>query len=55
MASIIDALNAFSKLFDIEYEFLLGRKSKSVTLKVEFQKFHFFHLVGLREIVKCYG
>lgn len=48
MANIIDAQNAFSKLLDIEYEFILGRKGKSVTLRIEFQKLHFFHLVGLQ-------
>ena len=48
MANIIDAQNAFSKLLDIEYEFILGRKGKSVVLRVEFQKLHFFHLAGLQ-------
>lgn len=48
MASITDAQNTFSKLLDIEYEFILGRKGKSVTLRVEFQKLHFFHLAGLQ-------
>ncbi len=48
MANVIDAQKAFSNLFDIEYEFVLGRKSKSVVLKVEFQKYHFFHLAGLQ-------
>lgn len=48
MSNIIDAQNAFSKLLDVEYEFILGRKGKSVTLRVEFQKYHFFHIVGLQ-------
>ncbi|MBP5602417.1 MAG: hypothetical protein J6X78_06790 [Treponema sp.] len=48
MASITDAQNTYSKLLDIEYEFILGRKGKSVTLRVEFQKLHFFHLAGLQ-------
>lgn len=48
MASISDAQNTFSKLLDIEYEFILGRKGKSVELRVEFQKLHFFHLAGLQ-------
>lgn len=48
MANISDAQNTFSKLLDIEYEFILGRKGKSVVLRVEFQKLHFFHLAGLQ-------
>ncbi len=48
MTSIIDAQNAFSNLLDVEYEFILGRKDKTVILKVEFQKYHFFHLAGLQ-------
>ena len=48
MAAITDALQAFSKLFNTEYEFLLGRKNKTVTLRIEFQKMHFFHLAGLQ-------
>ena len=34
MANVIDAQKAFSNLLDIEYEFVLGRKSKSVALKI---------------------
>ena len=48
LAAITDALQAFSKLFNTEYEFLLGRKNKTVTLRIEFQKMHFFHLAGLQ-------
>ena len=29
MANIVDAQNAFSKLLDIEYQFVLGRKDKN--------------------------
>ena len=48
MANILDAQKAFSKLLDIEYQFVLGRKDKTVSLTIEFQKYHFFHLVGLQ-------
>ena len=48
MTNIFDAQKAFSSLIDVEYEFILGRKNKTVTLRVEFQKHHFFHLAGLQ-------
>lgn len=48
LADIIDALQGFQKLFYIEYELILGRKNKTVTLLVEFNKAHFFHLAGLQ-------
>ena len=48
MANILDAQKAFSKLFDIEYQFVLGRKDKTISLTIEFQKYHFFHLAGLQ-------
>ena len=35
-------------MLDLEYEFILGRKSKNIKLTVEFQKRHFFHLAGLQ-------
>ena len=48
MAEITDALHSFQNMLDLEYEFVLGRKGKSVRLTVEFQKMHFFHLAGLQ-------
>lgn len=48
MANILDAQKTFSKLLDIEYQFVLGRKDKTVSLTIEFQKYHFFHLAGLQ-------
>ena len=30
MANIVDAQKAFSKLLDIEYQFVLGRKDKHI-------------------------
>ena len=48
MSNIVDAQNSFSKLLDIEYQFVLGRKDKTVSLTIEFQNYHFFHLAGLQ-------
>lgn len=48
MAKITDALHSFQNMLDVEYEFVIGRKGKSVRLTVEFQKMHFFHLAGLQ-------
>lgn len=48
MANIVDAQKAFSKLLDIEYQFVLGRKDKHISLTIEFQKYHFFHIAGLQ-------
>jgi hypothetical protein len=38
VSDILTAQKAFSKLLDIEYEFILGRKNKQITLRIEFQK-----------------
>ncbi len=50
LSDILIAQNAFSKLLDLEYEFILGRKNKIISLVVEFQKFHFFHIAGLQHL-----
>ncbi|MEE3313442.1 MAG: PBECR4 domain-containing protein [Treponema sp.] len=50
MSDILTAQKAFSKLLDIEYEFILGRKNKQITLRIEFQKMHFFHIAGLQHL-----
>lgn len=50
MSDIYTALSAFKNLLDFEYEFVLGRKNKTVTLIVEFQKLHFFHIAGLQHL-----
>lgn len=50
MADILDALKAYKNMLDIEYEFILGRKNKSVKLVIEFQKKHFFHIAGLQHL-----
>lgn len=48
MANIVDAQKSFSKLLDIEYQFVLGRKDKNISFSIEFQKYHFFHIAGLQ-------
>lgn len=50
MATIFECVDSFKKLLDIEYEFILGRKGKSVTLNIKFEKSHFFHLIGLQHL-----
>ena len=50
MGSIREVLESFKNLFDIEYEFVLGRKGKNITLTVNFQKRHFFHIAGLQHL-----
>lgn len=48
MASVVDAQKSFSKLLDIEYQFVLVRKDKTVSVSIEFQKYHFFHIAELQ-------
>lgn len=50
MSDILYAQKAFSKLLDVEYEFILGRKNKTISLILEFQKIHFFHIAGLQHL-----
>lgn len=38
---------SFSNLLNIEYDFVIGRKSQTVNFKVVFHKSHFYHLAGL--------
>jgi len=50
MSLFSDCIESFKKLLNIEYEIVLGRKSEKVTLKIKFEKTHFFHLVGLQHL-----
>lgn len=43
VSSVYDCVDAFSKLLDIEYEIVLGRKMQSVTLRIEFRKTDLHH------------
>ena len=47
MDKLLTTASAFSNLLNTEYEFVLGRKSITVRLKVIFHKTHFYHLAGL--------
>lgn len=50
MAGIYECADAFKNLLDIEYELILGKKSKNATLNIIFEKSHFFHLLGLQHL-----
>lgn len=47
MSDILDSVNAFEKLLDIEYDIVIARKGVSVNLHIVFHKNHFFHLAGI--------
>lgn len=48
MRNVYDCVEAFGKLLDKEYHLLLGRKNKSVSLQINFEKNQCFHLMGLQ-------
>ncbi|MCR4821533.1 MAG: hypothetical protein K5873_01510 [Treponema sp.] len=48
MNSILDAVKNFSRLLNVEYEIILAKKEKQVTLHISFEKNHFYHLAGLQ-------
>ncbi|MCQ2596568.1 MAG: PBECR4 domain-containing protein [Treponema sp.] len=50
MNNIYDTAISFSKLLNIEYEIILGRKNTTVCLIISFEKRHFYHLAGLQYI-----
>jgi len=41
---------SFSKLFNIEYHILVGRKGKLFEINLHFHKEHFHHLIGLHKV-----
>lgn len=51
MRNISDCVNAFLPLLNTEYEIILGRKGKSVTLRITFDKKDCFHLMGLQYLI----
>lgn len=55
MSEIRDSIETFKKLLDIEYEFVIAHKGKTVTLKLFFEKQHFFHLVGFQHLEDISG
>lgn len=48
MTDILQAVQAYQKLLDVEYQILLGKKNTNITLSVTFDETHFFHLAGLQ-------
>ncbi|MBP5174875.1 MAG: hypothetical protein ILP07_03045 [Treponema sp.] len=48
MADILQAAKSYAKLLDIEYQIVLGKKNKNITLSIVFDEVHFFHLAGLQ-------
>ena len=48
MAEIYDCVSALKNLLNVQY--VLGRKSVNIFVKVCFEKLHFYHLMGLHYI-----
>lgn len=48
MADILQAAKACKKLLDVEYQIVLGKKEKNLSLAINFEEYHFFHLAGLQ-------
>lgn len=48
MRNVYDCVEAFGKLLDKEYHLVLGRKNKSVSIQINFDKKECFHLMGLQ-------
>lgn len=44
MRNVYDCVEAFGKLLDKEYHLVLGRKNKSVSIQINFNKKESFHL-----------
>lgn len=47
---IIKCLNEFSKLLNVEYNLIIGRKGKTTSIKLTFDKKDCFHIMGLQYI-----
>ena len=45
--SILKSAQAFEKLLNTEYRFILGKKNKTISLAIYFDASQFFHLTGL--------
>lgn len=50
MDKLQSCANAFNKLLDVEYRFIIGRKGKTVELRIVFSKWDFHHLMGLGKL-----
>jgi len=47
MGDILAAAKAYTHLLDVEYRIVLGKKKKQISLSIDFEKLHFYHLAGL--------
>jgi hypothetical protein len=47
---IYDCVNAFSRLLNVEYNIVIGRKGKTTNLQIAFNKDNCFHLMGLQHL-----
>lgn len=45
---LLKSLSAYKKLLDVSYHFVIGRKNRSVDIRLYFTKNNFFHLSGLQ-------
>ena len=50
MSDILASAKLFSRLLDVEYQILLGKKRKNFLLNIYFEKLHFYHLAGLHHL-----
>ncbi len=48
MGNILLSAQSYEKLLDIEYQIVIGRKNKTLSLTIDFDANHFFHLAGLQ-------
>lgn len=47
-SDLIQCLNAYNKLLNLSYHFVIGRKNKAVEINIKFSKNECFHLLGLQ-------
>ena len=50
MDKLQNCVKAFEKLLDVEYHIIIGRKGRSVELRIVFSKWDFHHLMGLGKL-----
>ena len=51
MSNIQKACENYKSLLNKEYYFVLGRKNKTVNIKLKFTKYEFYHLTGLHKLI----
>ena len=50
MDRLQECAKAFEKLFDVQYHIIIGRKGKTVDLRIGFEPVDFHHLLGLHKL-----